>query len=97
MAVGHPLNGYAQASNPVQVASVQMLQGGNALAIDALHFSWADVWAKRYAVRGFRNSSAGVAELVDALDLGSSVARRGGSSPFARTSMMIGLTHSRLT
>ena len=28
---------------------------------------------------------AGVAELVDALDLGSSVARRGGSSPSART------------
>lgn len=29
--------------------------------------------------------SAGVAKLVDALDLGSSVGRRGGSSPFART------------
>src|SRR5690606_36338813 len=29
---------------------------------------------------------AGVAELVDALDLGSSIARCGGSSPFARTS-----------
>ena len=28
---------------------------------------------------------ADVAELVDALDLGSSVARLGGSSPFART------------
>ena len=28
---------------------------------------------------------AGVAELVDALDLGSSAARRGGSSPFTRT------------
>ena len=28
---------------------------------------------------------AGVAELVDALDLGSSAARRGGSSPLART------------
>src|SRR4029079_884403 len=30
--------------------------------------------------------AAGVAELVDALDLGSSIARCGGSSPFARTS-----------
>ncbi len=29
--------------------------------------------------------SADVAELVDALDLGSSAARRGGSSPFIRT------------
>ena len=28
---------------------------------------------------------AGVVELVDTLDLGSSAARRGGSSPFART------------
>ncbi len=28
---------------------------------------------------------AGVAELVDALDLGSSAARRGGSSPSTRT------------
>ena len=28
---------------------------------------------------------AGVAELADALDLGSSVERRGGSSPFTRT------------
>ena len=28
---------------------------------------------------------AGVAELADALDLGSSVLRRGGSSPFTRT------------
>ena len=28
---------------------------------------------------------AGVAELADALDLGSSAARRGGSSPFTRT------------
>src|SRR3546814_332863 len=32
-----------------------------------------------------RAGLAGVAELVDALDLGSSAARRGGSSPFART------------
>ena len=32
---------------------------------------------------------AGVAELVDALDLGSSAARRGGSSPFTRTSFQI--------
>ncbi len=31
------------------------------------------------------SARAGVAELVDALDLGSSVARRGGSSPSART------------
>lgn len=29
--------------------------------------------------------SAGVAELVDAPDLGSGAARRGGSSPFTRT------------
>ena len=29
---------------------------------------------------------AGVAELADALDLGSSAARRGGSTPFTRTS-----------
>ena len=28
---------------------------------------------------------AGMAELVDALDLGSSAARRGGSTPFTRT------------
>jgi hypothetical protein len=32
-----------------------------------------------------RRFTAGVAELVDALDLGSSATRRGGSSPFART------------
>ncbi len=31
------------------------------------------------------HSFAGVAELADALDLGSSVLRRGGSSPFTRT------------
>src|SRR3990167_7221433 len=31
--------------------------------------------------------NAGVAELVDALDLGSSAARRGGSSPLARTTI----------
>ncbi len=31
---------------------------------------------------------AGVAELVDALDLGSSAKRRGGSSPFVRTSYL---------
>ena len=30
-------------------------------------------------------AGAGVAELVDALDLGSSAARHGGSSPFTRT------------
>jgi hypothetical protein len=32
---------------------------------------------------------AGVAELADALDLGSSVLRRGGSSPFTRTNSFI--------
>jgi len=31
---------------------------------------------------------AGVAELVDAVDLGSTAARCGGSSPFARTSAL---------
>ena len=31
------------------------------------------------------NNIAGVAELADALDLGSSAARRGGSTPFTRT------------
>ena len=30
---------------------------------------------------------AGVAELVDVLDLGSSAARRGGSTPFTRTEL----------
>tara|TARA_A100001037_G_scaffold264191_1_gene254876 strand:+ start:175 stop:312 length:138 start_codon:yes stop_codon:yes gene_type:complete len=30
---------------------------------------------------------AGMAELVDALDLGSSAARRGGSTPFTRTNI----------
>ena len=34
---------------------------------------------------------AGVAELVDAPDLGSDAERRGGSSPFTRT-----ITHSKL-
>ncbi len=34
---------------------------------------------------GYREASAGVAELVDALVLGTSAARRGGSSPFTRT------------
>ena len=33
----------------------------------------------------FASQFADVAKLVDALDLGSSVARRGGSSPFIRT------------
>ena len=33
----------------------------------------------------FLNLYADVAELVDALDLGSSAARHGGSSPFIRT------------
>jgi hypothetical protein len=32
-----------------------------------------------------RRFKAGVAELVDVLDLGSSAIRRGGSSPFVRT------------
>ncbi len=32
-----------------------------------------------------RSNLAGMAELVDALDLGSSAARRGGSTPFTRT------------
>jgi hypothetical protein len=32
--------------------------------------------------------SAGVAELVDAPDLGSGAARRGGSSPFTRTNFL---------
>ena len=38
----------------------------------------------RHLVR-IPNSLAGVAKLVDALDLGSSAARLGGSSPFSRT------------
>lgn len=33
--------------------------------------------------------SAGVAELVDAPDLGSGAARRGGSSPFTRTNAFL--------
>ena len=33
---------------------------------------------------------AGVAELADALDLGSSAARYGGSSPFTRTIFILG-------
>ena len=33
-----------------------------------------------------KQSFAGVAELADALDLGSSALRRGGSTPFTRTS-----------
>ena len=33
----------------------------------------------------FLKNNAGVAELADALDLGSSAARRGGSTPFTRT------------
>jgi hypothetical protein len=38
-----------------------------------------------YRPATFQEASARVAELVDALDLGSSVARRGGSTPSART------------
>lgn len=34
--------------------------------------------------------NADVAELVDALDLGSSAERRGGSSPFIRTTLRLG-------
>lgn len=41
---------------------------------------------KRKAVSLQRLKEAGVAKLVDALDLGSSAVRRGGSSPFVRTS-----------
>ena len=37
----------------------------------------------------FHNIKADVAELVDALDLGSSVLRRGGSSPSWRTTSLI--------
>ena len=37
---------------------------------------------------GARRGFAGVAELVDALDLGSSDESRGGSSPSARTTLM---------
>jgi hypothetical protein len=33
----------------------------------------------------YNRKVAGVAKLADALDLGSSAARHGGSSPFART------------
>lgn len=45
---------------------------------------------------GARGSSpsAGMAELADALDLGSSAARRGGSSPLVRTKIGIGVTAS---
>ena len=35
------------------------------------------------------HSFAGVAELADALDLGSSASRRGGSTPFTRTILVI--------
>ena len=38
-------------------------------------------------IEGFQ-MDAGVAELVDVLDLGSSAARRGGSIPSARTSTL---------
>jgi hypothetical protein len=40
---------------------------------------------------------AGVAELVDALDLGSSDASRGGSSPFARTNIVLAPKQRGLT
>ena len=42
------------------------------------------------------NLRAGVAELVDVLDLGSSAARRGGSIPSART-IIKGLTGRRIS
>ncbi len=45
--------------------------------------------SKFYAINekylSLHHQFAGVAKLVDALDLGSSAARRGGSSPFIRT------------
>jgi hypothetical protein len=37
------------------------------------------------AIKSSKKRKAGVAKLVDALDLGSSAARRGGSSPSTRT------------
>ena len=40
-------------------------------------------------------TNADVAELVDALDLGSSAERRGGSSPFIRTSFIDQVGHNR--
>ena len=40
------------------------------------------------ALMGWR-ADADVAELVDALDLGSSAERRGGSSPFIRTNLLL--------
>ncbi len=40
---------------------------------------------------------AGVAELADALDLGSSVLRRGGSSPFTRTNFFYKRTFHQVT
>ena len=40
---------------------------------------------------------AGVAELVDVLDLGSSAARRGGSSPFTRTTFLLCLFYTLLS
>ena len=49
---------------------------------------------RRLAPAGIRRA-AGVAELVDALDLGSSIARCGGSSPFARTSSPAPILGSR--
>ena len=40
---------------------------------------------KKYVKTSAELNRAGVAELVDAPDLGSGAARRGGSSPFTRT------------
>ena len=40
-------------------------------------------------------TSAGVAELVDAPDLGSGAERRGGSSPFTRTTLLLNDKKSR--
>tara|TARA_B100001179_G_scaffold231142_1_gene220340 strand:+ start:715 stop:882 length:168 start_codon:yes stop_codon:yes gene_type:complete len=42
-------------------------------------------FAEKYVKTSAELNRAGVAELVDAPDLGSGAARRGGSSPFTRT------------
>ena len=43
------------------------------------------MWLIRYLAVNLQSYVADVAELVDALDLGSSAARHGGSSPSIRT------------
>ena len=50
---------------------------------------FGDFIKKVYLCNHFRRIIALVAELADALDLGSSVARREGSSPFRRTKEFI--------